>query len=361
MNKQNEILKHKFLIFLENAEKYSSLSIEKIEKAIHHYQICHNSEDFGKYNLNKAIAYKKYLEQKSYAQSSYRTYLHHIKLFFTWLSKQDGFKRKIKVDDVEYFNPPRAIASQPVLVPFPTHNEILKIFNSLPSITEVDLRNRALIAFTYCTGMRDKAISTLPYSAVDIGNLHVVQDPRKGVKVKFSKIIYSKIFKYDEKLILTLCDWYKLLQSKQFQPHEPFFPKSKQLQMEDGFSYIESTEIDRIGWRSTVSIRKIFKEAAVRAGISYFPPHSFRHSAISKAIECVKNFKEFKAISQNFGHEDVKTILESYANSTPDKLLNILDGIDVNRPEKMSKKPQDALLKKMNKSFINLINEYNNS
>lgn len=364
MNSSNEILKRKFLSRLEHAEGYSSKSLLKYEKPIHHYQICFKDENFSQFNKYKAIAYKEHLKKAKYSEGTYRTYLHHIKKFFSWLATQVGYRRKIKLDDIEYFNitkKEKRTATQVELVIFPKHEEILKLINTMPNVTAIDKRNKALLAFIYCTGMRDDSVRTLPYSAVNLEKWIVTQNPKAGTDTKFGKIIYSKIFAFDEELVSDIKEWFEVLKKKKFKPSDPFFPKSKSQKMKNGLSYIESTEIDNKHWNSTVSIRKIFKHAAERADMEYFPPHSFRHSSIYRAIECIKDFKELKAISQNFGHESIVTILESYANFKPEFLLNILDGIDVKQPNQFVKQIPRELKQTISELIKKLLDDYYNN
>ena len=337
MNKQNEILKYKFLKYLENAAGYAEASIKKYEQAINQYEICFRDEDFGNYNSDKAMEYKNFLIEKNYKDTSYRTILHHIKKFFKWLEKQPGYRRKILSDHIDFLNVSKEInrlACQKVIIPYPKHEEVLKIVHSLPNKTEVELRNQCLLALMYCTGLRDGAARTLPFSAVNIEKMFVEQNPRKDMSVKFSKIIYSKIFNLDNYLIEVIKNYYELLVSKGFKDFDPFFPQSKRAQQKDGLSFADSTEISRKRWESLESIRTIFKESCEIAGIQYYYPHQFRHAALRKLLNCAKNALEIKALYQSFGHKNFITILESYANLDPVDQLEVLSKMNLN-PDKM--------------------------
>jgi len=339
MNKKNEIIKHKFLDYLENAKGFAPASIVKYERAIHIYETCFNNKDFGKFNLDRAIEYKEYLVDSGYSEGSFRTYLHHIKKFFTWLSSQVGYRRKIIVDHIEYLNASKGsnrLAAQNVMVEYPTGEEVMRIFNALPSRTEVELRNKCLIALTYCTGMRDNSIRTLLFSSVNIEKMYVEQNPRKGTNVKFSKIIYSKIFPFDDKLISIIREYYQLLISKQFNALDPFFPQSKRRVEENGLCFTESTEIGKERWKSLESIRTIFKESAKVAGTKYYYPHLFRHAGIRRMMDCAQSGIEIKAVYQSIGHESFKTILESYANLDLAKQLEILSNMELNPDKKQN-------------------------
>jgi hypothetical protein len=50
----------------------------------------------------------------------------------------------------------------------------------------------------------------------------------------------------------------------------------------------------------------------VRAGLPYFNPHSFRNTLVQLGQEVCKTPEQFKAWSQNLGHEKVLTTFLSY-------------------------------------------------
>ena len=87
---------------------------------------------------------------------------------------------------------------------------------------------------------------------------------------------------------------------------DPLFPKTNVVQgksktfVPDGFK--------KEHWLTTSSIRNIFKQAFTNAGIRYFNPHSFRDTLASLGEKLCRSPEEFKAWSQNLGHEGVNVI-----------------------------------------------------
>ena len=65
-------------------------------------------------------------------------------------------------------------------------------------------------------------------------------------------------------------------------------------------------------WSTASPIRTIFKDAFESAGLAYFNPHSFRKTLVTLGQKVCQSPEEFKAWSQNLGHEDVLTTLYSY-------------------------------------------------
>ena len=70
--------------------------------------------------------------------------------------------------------------------------------------------------------------------------------------------------------------------------------------------------MQRLAWCTTAPIRRIFRGAFVAAGLPYFNPHSFRRTLAILAERHCRTIEEFKAWSQNLGHEGAMTTLTSY-------------------------------------------------
>jgi integrase len=68
----------------------------------------------------------------------------------------------------------------------PTLEQIRHVIQTMPASTDIERRDRALVAFTILTGARDGAIASLKLKHIDIDQGRVDQDARQ-VKTKFSK------------------------------------------------------------------------------------------------------------------------------------------------------------------------------
>ena len=75
-------------------------------------------------------------------------------------------------------------------------------------------------------------------------------------------------------------------------------------------------------------MREIFKARFKAADINYFSPHTFRHLAVSLATAKCKNAEELKAVSQNFGHEDIGTTFQTYGTLNNSKVGEIITNLD---------------------------------
>jgi integrase/recombinase XerD len=70
--------------------------------------------------------------------------------------------------------------------------------------------------------------------------------------------------------------------------------------------------LGRKHWSNATPIRKIFREAFRAADLPYFNPHSLRNTLVQFGETVCKTPEEFKAWSQNLGHEEVLTTFRSY-------------------------------------------------
>ncbi|MBY0110243.1 MAG: hypothetical protein K2X90_03980 [Candidatus Babeliaceae bacterium] len=67
-------------------------------------------------------------------------------------------------------------------------------------------------------------------------------------------------------------------------------------------------------WKSTTSLRKVAEEAFQRADLAYYNPHSFRHTIAQMGYKYCKTPEDFKAWSQNIGHNNPLTTFTSYGS-----------------------------------------------
>lgn len=148
------------------------------------------------------------------------------------------------------------------------------------------------------------------------------------VATKFSKTINSVLFKFDDEILGYVLDWVRYLRTeKLFGNSDPLFPRNK-LENQENIKKFVSNSVEPSFWQSATSIRTIFKERFEQAGIEYFPPHAFRHLAVNTAIAKCRNGHEIKAVSQNFGHEDVGTTMTTYGSLSNTQVNNIIIGMD---------------------------------
>ena len=180
----------------------------------------------------------------------------------------------------------------------------------MPADSEIERRNRALIAFTLLTGARDSAIASMKLKHVDLVTNKVDQDAR-DVKTKFSKTFTTFFFPVGDEIREIVAEWVSYLrESKLWGNDDPLFPAT--CIVLSTTRQFEAAGLTRNHWSSASPIREIFREAFTRAGLPYFNPHSFRNTLVQLGQDVCKSPEEFKAWSQNLGHEKTLTTFLNY-------------------------------------------------
>lgn len=340
-NRENERIKRQYLIFLKEAKGQSEATIDAVAKSLKRFEEHTKFRDFKYFHLELARAFKrKFSEQNAQrsgeklSKSTLQSTLNHLKSFFQWLSMQQGYRSKIQYSDAEYFNMSEKdtrVARAKRQKNVPTMEQIKHVINSMPTRTEIERRNRALIAFTLLTGARDSAIASMKLKHVNLVGGYVDQDARE-VKTKFSKTFRSFFFPVGDEIRETVIYWIAFLrEEKLWGNDDPLFPATM-VGQGDNFQF-GAIGLDRRNWGSTGPIRQIFMEAFERAAQPYFNPHSFRDTLAALGEKLCRTPEEFKAWSQNLGHEKVMTTFTSYGEVPCQRQGEIISGLANPQPD----------------------------
>jgi integrase len=322
---------------LKEAKRYSEPTVDVVAKALSRFEQFTKYKDFNAFHTEQAIAFKRYLSEQKAEQSGqklskatlYAT-LTQLKRFFQWLAWQPGYKSRLQYSDAEYFNlsdKDMRIATAQREQKFPTLEQVKHVLHTMSADTEIERRNCALIAFTLITGARDSAIASMKLKHVDLTAGCVHQDAR-DVKTKFSKTFTTYFFPVDEQVRRIVEVWVCYLrEEKLWGNDDPLFPSTRvELGANRQFGV---TGLDRAHWNSASPIRAIFREAFQRADLPYFNPHGFRNTLVRLGQEVCKTREEFKAWSQNLGHEKVLTTFLSYGEVACHRQGEILRGLAI--------------------------------
>ncbi|SOD20692.1 tyrosine-type recombinase/integrase [Nitrosomonas ureae] len=319
-NADNERIKRKYFAYLKEAIRNSEATVDAAAKALARFEAHTKHKDFKAFHYEQAIAFKKHLAEQKAQQSGEKlskatlhATLTQLKRFFQWVAWQPGYKSRLQYSDAEYFNlseKDTRIATTQREQKAPTLEQIKHVINSMQNQTDIEKRNRALIAFTLLTGARDSAIASMKLKHVDLIEGCVNQDARE-VKTKFSKTFSTFFFPVGDEIHTNVAEWVTYLrEEKLWGNDDPLFPKTcvalgATMQFEIG-------GLDRKHWSNATPIRTIFRKAFTDAGLPYFNPHSFRNTIVRLGEEVCKTPEQFKAWSQNLGHEKVLTTFLSY-------------------------------------------------
>ena len=319
-NPKNERIKRAYFIYLKEAKRRDEASIDAVAKALRRFEEATTCRDFALFNPKHAIAFKRKLDSQvslrtgdRLSRATVHSTLSALRAFFFWLADQPGFKRSLSYSDADYFN----LSEKDVRIAratrehgFPTLAQLEHVLASLPAATDLERRDRALIALAMLTGTRDGALASLKLKHVDLAQDRIDQDAR-DVKTKFSKTFSTWFFPVGGDALAVFTDWVGHLRGAcLWGDSDPLFPSTRMgLGPTGGFV---AAGLERKHWQNAGAIRRIFRQAFERAGLPYFHPHSIRKTLVQLGEQVCTTPEEFKAWSQNLGHENVSTTFTSY-------------------------------------------------
>lgn len=334
-NSANERVKRRYLQHLKETKGRDESSLDAVAKAIDRFEDYSKFRDFKKFHVEQVRAFKVHLRttrtvrtgQPLSASTIYSTFAA-LKAFFTWLSQEQGYRSRIKLADAEYFNSPdnlSRVATARRYKASPSVKQVRLVIEAVLASTEIQLRDRALIAFALLSGARDRAIISFKLKHIDIENELVEQDAR-DVRTKRAKTFTTWFFPVGKDFRHVFVEWVAFLRERKgFGPEDPLFPKSK---VGPGANLeFRAVGLDRAHWANATPVRAIFREACRLAGLPYFNPHSLRSTLVQLAYELKLDAEQFKAWSQNLGHENCLTTFSSYGQLPPAKQAEIIRGL----------------------------------
>src|SRR5262249_13671009 len=161
---------------------------------------------------------------------------------------------------------------------------------------------------------------------------------------KASKTITTYFFPVGDDLRTVIEEWVVFLQrERQWGLDDPLFPATRIVVGES--KRFETAGLERKCWSNATPIRKIFRQAFEAVGLPYFNPHSFRKTLARLGEQLCATPEEFKAWSQNLGHEKVLTTLTSYGQVDRTRQEDIIRKL-------WAPKPKDAHLIELGRAVL---------
>ena len=331
-NAENERIKRRYLVYLKDARGRDNASIDAAASAIERFEEYVRRRDFKSFHIEQARGFKAHLMAatnartgKALSASTIHAMLAALKAFFAWLADQQGYASRIKYADAEYFNAPdnlSRIATARRFKSCPTFVQVRAMIDAMPNETDIQRRDRAIIAFAILSGARDGAIISFRLKHIDTEHDLIEHDAR-DVRTKRAKTFTTWFFPVGDDIRQIVVDWVACLRGeKGFGPDDPLFPKTTVAPGED--LAFRAVSLDHAPWANANAVRDIFREACKRAGLPYFNPHLLRNTLVQVAYDRKLDAEAFKAWSQNLGHESCLTTFSSYGTIPPSRQAEIL-------------------------------------
>ena len=331
----NERIKRRYLDYLKEAMGCSEASLDAVAKALSRFEEYTRYRDFRAFHPEQAKGFKAKLAEQISARTGERlskatfySTVRCLRAFFIWLADKPGYRSKLEFSDADYFNladNDTRIAKARRETAVPTVEQIMHVLARMPTVTNIDKRNRALIAFVILTGTRDGALASLKLKHVDLEHGKVIQDARE-VETKRRKSFTTWFFPVGDEPLRIVTEWIEHLRSTlMWGESDPIFPRTRVAI--DASGAFGAVGLEREHWSTAQPICKIFREAFENAGLPYFNPHSFRNTLAQLGERMCRTPEEFKAWSQNLGHERVLTTFTSYGTVPAARQAELVRGL----------------------------------
>ncbi len=333
LNEANERMKRKFAVWRREADGADHKTVDKELQAIRRFEISTGVRSFKMFRVDQAVEFKRKLEaatnpktKRSLSKATIDGILRGVKTFFRWLADQPGYRSRVKHSDVQYFTinaKDARVAHTWREVHYPTIEQCRHAFSMMPEVTPIDRRNKALFAFLMLTGARIGALTSLRLKHVDIVARCVHQDARE-VRTKASKTFTTWFFPVGDDLVDFFRNWVEFLAKDMlFGPQDALFPKPTMGVVDGEFAV---TGLSREIYQGTTQLRDVIGSAFVNVDLPRFHPHGFRKTLVALANEVCKTPEEFKAWSQNLGHDSVVTTVSAYMPVSPSRQRDLIRG-----------------------------------
>jgi integrase len=352
-NPANERIKREYFAYLREAKRQSDGSLSAAAKALSRFEESTHFKDFRNFHIQQAVAFKRKLAQqpslrtgKGLSKATLYSTLHALRSFFIWLAGKPGFKSRISYSDADYFNLSETetrIAKAHREQRAPTLQQIHHVLSIMPRGGEIERRNRAIVAFTLLSGARDGALATFKLKHIDLNQERVIHDAR-DVSTKFSKSFITWFFPVGGGARDIVVEWVRYLRMVLlWGDDDPLFPATS---IEIGKSRrFEVLGLERKAWSTTAPIRRIFRLAFESADLPYFNPHSFRKTLAQLGEGLCRTPEEFKAWSQNLGHDGVMTTFNNYGSVALPRQGEIIRGLGIRNDEPATPTIADVMAK----------------
>ncbi len=352
-NPINERLKKQYEDALLHGAYKERRTVDAVWKAINLFENFTGRKDFSTVDTEQAKGFKRWLEKQTNTSgeplslSTVRSTLANVREFFKWLATHPQCIRKVEGQAAMYLrlsnNDERASRATREL-PVPTIAAVRQALEAMPFNTAIEKRNRALMAFTALTGVRDAALISLKMKDIDLAKREIWQNPRH-VKTKNRKGITTFFMAFDPLWEEIVTDWIIYARDTLgFQDNDPLFPKEAIANNPKKMKF-ESIGLSREQWANATPVREIFKAGFTSAGLPYYRPHSFRKMLVTWALENCDQY-QFKAISQNLGHEHSMVTYNSYGTLSLHDQRKAVASIGTGSAD-LKNIPIDALLAEM--------------
>jgi len=229
-----------------------------------------------------------------------------VKRFFTWLKLTYPREyRNLTPAWIDTLRPPRSVQPAPEHT-FVTLEEIRQLAAVKVDRADVALwRDQVGTVMLFLSGMRAGAFGTMPISAVDLDQRTIKQWPSLGVATKNGKAATTYLLDIPE-LLAVVEEWNTFIRT-QLPPTAMWYTPIISQWGE------QSLSADAPGENRNLAVSKRVRRLYKLAALPYKSPHKFRHGHAIYALQHAKTMADYKAVSMNLMHGDIRVTDGIYA------------------------------------------------
>jgi len=349
VNRRNYLLVKEHLKYLEEVNQLSEKTISRYWFYLKHLLIWADETLLGKIS-SKRPAFPAYVstlpgkqEDGSLSASARKKIIETAKRLFLWAKSTHPKEfQSISATWIETLRPPRMV-QQPDEHKYVSLEQVIQLAKF--PIEESDLalqRDQAAAAFLFLSGMRAGAFTTLPISAIDIPNHSIKQWPELGVKTKNGKRATTYLLPIPE-LLGMVDDWDSIVRPTLTSTTPWYAPIDSQWGE-------QSLSTNSPGKNRNQALNKRLRILFEAAGLEYMSAHKFRHGHAVYGLQHAQTMADYKAVSMNLMHEDIKVTDQIYAPILSDEVKHRISTLG------SSSQP----IKQVNKDLLDRVNRLSN-
>jgi site-specific recombinase XerD len=333
-NPGNERMTRKYKEHRRKAFGADDKTLDSLHKAIRSFEILTDFHDFTKFNQDIANTFMGKIRNMKLSESYLLRTTMDVKNFIRWLANEPEGKR-VRYNDADYLNLTRnelTAARAESYKPSHDYPILLSVVRNMPAQTIVDRHNRALFSIQVLGSFRTNELRNLPIGVIKYDNRATIYfidiNPRKIKGVKFRKARQATLLNVPD-LMRWILDWTEELKKTEgFTDADPIFPSIQS-------TFAKNMMFNRAVQKTSISpqtVRKIFKDAFIAAGVEPLRVHSIRQTR-SRYIGNLTHDVKTVALQQDFGHSSLGTTMHNYGNITPERQRQLMAEVQIDTEE----------------------------
>ena len=208
------------------------------------------------------------------------------------------------------------------------------------------LRDKAAVAMLFLSGARASAFTTLPITAVDIQGRTLRQWPELGVATKNGKRATTFLLPIPE-LLAVAQTWDQVVRPK-LPATAPWYAS---ISARWGSQSLEESEP---GKNRHQALDKRLRRLFDLAGLPYKSAHKFRHGHAVYCLLKAQTMADYKAVSMNLMHHDIKITDSIYAPILSEEVKERIAGLRIS-PSLLPENEFDGLLSQLSNADLSKV------